>query len=446
VCRPRQLPTILITEQKYKEFLMKFASEPDEMKLNLQLLCVSSAAAALLAVSGCGKPDATTPTQVAGKNAAAPKPVPGPPPFSEFAVPPKPAVTSELLAHGKTLYAQNCAACHGVNGDGKGDAAAFLVPRPRDFVKANFRLRSTAMGNLPTDVDLFREVSLGLPGTPMPPWKRMLNDNDRWALVEYLKTFSPRFADSNEVRTALADFGTPPAKSPATIARGKDLYTQMNCASCHGDSGRGDGPGAVALVDDSGTKIKPRDFTNPSVFKGGYSSKEIVRTILTGFNGTPMIGFHGALSNEDAWALAYYVETFAKPGATALKNPSSRSFLANEELGAPDVKINVTERAWKFDPEVIRVKKGQIVEITFEPTDNGLGAGHGLGISGYDENVFLNGAMVGVPKVAKFRADHAGSFPFYCATQCSTEKLHPLMHGTLVVEDDSSPKQTASLR
>jgi hypothetical protein len=199
----------------------------------------------------------------------------------------------------------------------------------------------------------------------------------------------------------------------------------------------------VALVDDSGTKIKPRDFTNPSVFKGGYSSKEIVRTILTGFNGTPMIGFNGAVSNEDAWALAYYVETFAKPGATALKNPSSRSFLANEELGAPDVKISLTERAWKFEPEIIRVKKGQIVEITFEPTDNGLGAGHGLGISGYDETVFLNGAMVGVPKVAKFRADRSGSFPFYCATQCSTEKLHPLMHGTLIVENESASKQTA---
>jgi hypothetical protein len=95
---------------------------------------------------------------------------------------------------------------------------------------------------------------------------------------------------------------------------------------------------------------------------------------------------------------------------------------------------------------VIRVKKGQIIEITFEPTDNGLGVGHGLGISGYDESVFLNGAMVGVPKKAKFRADHAGSFTFYCSTQCSTEKLHPLMHGTFIVEDDTVIKQTASIQ
>jgi heme/copper-type cytochrome/quinol oxidase subunit 2 len=56
---------------------------------------------------------------------------------------------------------------------------------------------------------------------------------------------------------------------------------------------------------------------------------------------------------------------------------------------------------------------------------------------------FINGVMVGVPKTVKFRADRAGKFIYYCATQCSTEKLHPLMNGTLVVEEVST-KQTAS--
>ena len=50
------------------------------------------------------------------------------------------------------------------------------------------------------------------------------------------------------------------------------------------------------------------------------------------------------------------------------------------------------------------------MEVTFEPTDNGLGVGHGFAISGYDETVFLNGAMVGAPKTVKFRADRAGKF------------------------------------
>ena len=84
------------------------------------------------------------------------------------------------------------------------------------------------------------------------------------------------------------------------------------------------------------------------------------------------------------------------------------------------------------------------MEVTFEPTDNGLGIGHGFAISSYDEAVFINGVTVGSPRTVKFRADKAGQFTFYCATQCSTEKLHPLMNGTLIVEG-TAPKQTASL-
>jgi len=382
-------------------------------------------------------------TQVKPPAAAAP-PATGRATFSDLPVPPKPETTPRFIEHGKSVYAQNCAACHGVNGDGRGDAAAFLLPRPRNFVQANFRLRSTPPGHLPTDVDLFRAVSLGMPGTPMPPWKFNLSEEDRWAVVEYIKTFSPRFARTNEDRNTVISLGAPPSRNEAALAEGKVLFTKMACITCHGATGRGDGLAAASLVDDSQMRIKPRDFTKPSAFKSGYSTKEIARTVLTGFNGTPMVGFHGALSADEAWELAYYVETFAKPEAPAAMARASQNFLEREELGEPDVRIKLVERAWKYDPAVIRVKKGQIVEVTFEPTDNGLGAGHGFAISGYDEAVFLNGAMVGAPKTVKFCADRAGKFTYYCATQCSTEKLHPLMNGTLIVEDDVH-KQTASL-
>ncbi len=365
--------------------------------------------------------------------------------FSDLPAPPKPEVTAEFIHHGKDVYLQNCLACHGVNGDGRGDAAGFLLPKPRNFVQANFRLRSTAPGNLPTDVDLFRAVSLGMPGTPMPPWKVMLNDNDRWAVVEYIKTFSTRFADTNEDRRTVAVFVTPPARNGVTLAEGKALFTKLACVNCHGETGRGDGPSAISLLDDSDCRIRPRDFGRPGAFKSGYATKEIVRTILTGFNGTPMVGFNGTVTETDAWKLAYYVETFARPAAPGPIARASQNFLVREQLGEPEVRIKLTERAWKYDPAIIRVKKGQVVEITFEPTDNGLGVGHGFAISSYDEVAFINGVMVGAPKTVKFRADRAGKFTYYCATQCSTEKLHPLMNGTFIVEDDA-PKKTASLQ
>src|SRR5829696_8830120 len=102
-----------------------------------------------VALSGCGQKDparsgpepaASRPASAAVAHATAT--------FSDFPVAPKPAVTPELLARGKQLYAQNCEACHGAKGNGKGDAAAFLAPKPRDFVTANYRLRSTGSGNL----------------------------------------------------------------------------------------------------------------------------------------------------------------------------------------------------------------------------------------------------------------------------------------------------------
>ncbi|GEM_PF-931235 len=363
--------------------------------------------------------------------------------FSEFPAGPKPDVTPELLARGKELYVQNCAACHGAKGDAKSDAAAFLLPKPRNFQTANFRLRSTPTSNLPTDLDLFRAISLGMPGTPMPPWHYLVGEADRWALVEFIKTFSPRFADANEDRRTVVSLGNPPPRNEKSLAEGKALYTKLSCNACHGEEGRVDGPNVAQLVDDSGTHINPRDFSKPSAFKSGYATKEIARTILTGFNGTPMVGFYGTIPPEDAWKVAYYVETFAKASPTVLAR-SSQNFLEREELGAPDVKIQLRERAWQYDPSVIHVRKGQVVEITFEPTDNGLGVGHGFSISSYDEAVFLNGAMVGAPKTVKFRADRAGKFTYYCATQCSTDKLHPLMNGTLYVDEVDAPK-TASL-
>ncbi len=396
--------------------------------------------------SGC-KPSAEhlSPSQQTQVPAAVPPPASTRVTFSDLPAPPKPVVSPEFIERGKTVYAQNCLPCHGVKGDGKGDAAAFLLPKPRNFVQANFRLRSTPPSHLPTDVDLFRSVSLGMPGTPMPPWRVHLNEDDRWAVVEYIKTFSPRFADTNEDRNTVISLGTPPPRNDVAVAEGKALFTKLACITCHGEAGHGDGTAAVNLLDDSQTRIKPRDFGKPAMFKSGYSTKEIARTILTGFNGTPMVGFHRAIPESDAWKLAYYVEGFARPAAPGAIARASQNFLAREQLGEPDVRIKLTERAWHYDPATIRVKKGQVVEVTFEPTDNGLGVGHGFAISGYDETVFLNGVMVGAPKTVKFRADRAGKFIYYCATQCSTEKLHPLMNGTLLVED-ASTKQTASLQ
>jgi mono/diheme cytochrome c family protein len=325
------------------------------------------------------------------------------------------------------VYRANCVQCHGENGAGDGFGAPFLVPPPRDFTTAEFKFRTTAGGELPTDEDLFRTISRGASGTGMPPWAYLLSADDRWALVDYVKTFSPRFAQA----TARTMAAIPAAPHPGDAGRGKRVYQQMQCAKCHGDEGRGDGPSALTLQDTRGRHINSRDFTNPGAFRAGWTDREIVRTFQTGLNGTPMPSYAGVMTAQQAYDLAVYVKTFAGAGPGNQKRQTARSM---DGLGSPSRVIELREHAWSYEPAEIRVRRGEVVQVRFSATDNGLGAGHGFAIDGYDQQVFINGAMVGSPQTVTFKIDEPGRYKFYCATQCSTTELHPKMHGTLIVE------------
>ncbi len=89
---------------------------------------------------------------------------------------------------GKAIYDRRCAGCHGDKGDGKGPAAELLAPKPRDFTAGLYKIRTSA-NKVPSDQDLFRIITDGMPGTSMPAWA-VLPDRDRWNLVAYIKTFA----------------------------------------------------------------------------------------------------------------------------------------------------------------------------------------------------------------------------------------------------------------
>src|SRR5918995_6461081 len=93
---------------------------------------------------------------------------------------------------GERVYLESCAACHGERGDGKGPEAERLKTKPRDFTGGVYKFRSTPSGSLPLDEDIFRTISRGVRGTSMLA-QLHLSEKERWALTEYLKTFSPRF-------------------------------------------------------------------------------------------------------------------------------------------------------------------------------------------------------------------------------------------------------------
>ena len=96
------------------------------------------------------------------------------------------------------LYREHCAHCHGITGDGAGPTAEFLNPYPRDYRLGVFKFKSTPIGQRPTHEDLQAILINGIPGTAMPSFK-LLPDDELEALLQYVKYLAVR----GEVERAL---------------------------------------------------------------------------------------------------------------------------------------------------------------------------------------------------------------------------------------------------
>jgi cytochrome c oxidase cbb3-type subunit 2 len=189
---------------------------------------------------------------------------------------------------GEQVYNRACAACHGKAGDGNGPAAKYLDPLPRDFTLGIYKFRSTAAGMLPTDEDLYRTVTFGIPTTRMPAFEDVLTERERRDVVAYIKSFSTSFetmppAEPITIREE-------PNATAQSIAEGKSIYMINACWTCHGSSGKGAGEAASSLNDVWGQEIRPVDFTSGE-YKGGSDNRSIFRSINTGLTGTPMPSF-----------------------------------------------------------------------------------------------------------------------------------------------------------
>ncbi len=206
---------------------------------------------------------------------------------------------------GKALYRRYCISCHGVHGDGAGESAPQLDPKPRDFTKATFKCRSTPSGSLPTDTDLYETISRGIYNSNMPQW-RPLTRQQRADLIAFIKTFSPRFQE--EKPGVSISIPPEPPTSSDSVQRGAQLYQDMNCWSCHGKEGRGNGPSAAALTDSKGHPIQPFDFTSGTQVKCGDGGTAMFRDFMTGLDGTPMPSFADTLKPDQAWDLVHFIE------------------------------------------------------------------------------------------------------------------------------------------
>ena len=207
---------------------------------------------------------------------------------------------------GERVFRDNCVVCHGATGDGQGMAAHHFKTPPRDLTKGRFKFRSTASGQIPSDADLVRTIVRGIPSTGMVPQDHLSDDEVR-AVIAFVKSLSPRFGDGKAPRV-LAIPAAPPA-TPEAVARGARVYVKGECAECHGKDARGDGPSAKDL------SVRPSDLTRRPL-KSGPTAGDIVRTLLTGLDGTPMPSYYQVLEDDELWDLAYWLDSRAGPPET----------------------------------------------------------------------------------------------------------------------------------
>lgn len=237
------------------------------------------------------------------------------------------AADEKSLAEGKKVYTNNCAPCHGPSGKGDGPKGVDLKPLPADLSAPEVAAES--------DGALYWKITTGQ--RPMPAFKKLLPDDERWHIVNYLHTFgagtkakppatSPVAAAARqEAQTGGAEEKNPVAADEKSLAEGKTIYTK-NCASCHGASGKGDGPKAANM------DPRPADLSSADVV--AQSDAALYRRITAGRK--PMPSFEKLLSDEQRWRALSYIRTFSAgnkrqpadsssvPASDAASDPASK--------------------------------------------------------------------------------------------------------------------------
>ena len=111
------------------------------------------------------------------------------------------AATAQNLDSSHAIWMDKCANCHGEKGGGDGPEAYMYNPEPAALNSAHM------MGEM-TDGEIYWKMTEGR--KPMPSFKKQLSDEQRWAMVNYLRTLVVKPAAKPAVKPAVK-----PATKPA---------------------------------------------------------------------------------------------------------------------------------------------------------------------------------------------------------------------------------------
>lgn len=116
-----------------------------------------------------------------------------------------------------------------------------------------------------------------------------------------------RSATSPPAEQAASKAPAAAAASPAVVEHGRSLY-KANCAACHGEGGKGDGPAAGVM------KPPPRDHTDRA-YMSTLSDEEIAKVIKMGgaIKGKPLMPSHPQFKDADLQALVAFIRSLSAP-------------------------------------------------------------------------------------------------------------------------------------
>ncbi len=210
---------------------------------------------------------------------------------------------------GEAVYKERCAYCHGAEGKGDGPPNTMLSVPARDFTTGVYKIRSTESGSIPTDGDLVRSISQGLPGTSMPAFKGIISDDEIAAVTTYIKSLSPRFAREKPKAVPVPRRTSYPESG---VQKGKKVFEKLECAGCHGTDGAGRNALVTEFVDHRGRVTAAANLKEPWSFRGGSSVSDIYLRLRTGLDGTQMASYAGAVSDQELYDLAQYVSSLRR--------------------------------------------------------------------------------------------------------------------------------------
>jgi mono/diheme cytochrome c family protein len=260
-------------------------------------------------------------------------------------------------SNGAAVYAQKCTGCHGPKGQGDGEQAAQIQSQ---FGSPVPDLTTDSVARALTAAEWFGVITKGRIERGMPPFSGSLSPTDRWDVIAFAWSL---------------------AAPDTTLAAGKAIYTER-CVSCHGETGKGDGPqaGAQKLPDLSDLN------TYRDVALGAWDNLLSTSHVPT---------FSGKLDGNERSAVNSYIRSFTYSSAAVIAQQTTPAATpaANAAPGP-----NVTPST---QPTTTLTVNGSVVNGT-----SGAAAPGSLDVTFY----YFPGGTNNAPITQTVKADASGRF------------------------------------